>query len=265
MSEGGPGWVGRPLSEIKPGCFKEMKKLERELQGVIEEETVGEKILRDPMEKYIRGLRRRNREFRSEERGTMRNDKQTERMQDYRMRRGLGDNGVSLLTSCLKDIPREEMTTMKNDPERLRHLIKEAARQEEEKMRSKIKPNSAKKLYAWSSLLDERDVKSKKYSCQPIPSEKFMPDSTSQMIKVYHRNHGNLGKVHLIDDYWQIPRVGPPVYRDRYGMQILRNLEMEENLMVARKTDSNNDYYYDWPLVDKDSGVSVQSFVKEKL
>ena len=61
--------------------------------------------------------------------------------------------------------------------------------------RSRMKPNSAHKVYAWRDLLEERELKSQNYSCTKLPSEVFLPDKTAHLLTLFHKEHQEQGKV----------------------------------------------------------------------
>ena len=130
-----------------------------------------------------------------------------------------------------QDLPPERVTQLSTDVAGLKKELREAARLETDEVKSRIKPNSAHKVYAWRGLLEEKELKSHSFSCIQVPSEVYLPDKTNQMIKVYHKSHENAGKVrnvsktqknnqvkfcHLkVNGYWQIPKLGPSMTRDK--------------------------------------------------
>lgn len=81
--------------------------------------------------------------------------------------------------------------------------------------RSRVKPNSAHKVYAWRDLLEEREHKSQGYSCTKVPSAVFLPDKTEHLLTLFHREHQTEGNLKRINGYWQVPRLGAPPTRDR--------------------------------------------------
>ena len=44
-------------------------------------------------------------------------------------------------------------------------------------------------------MLEEREPKSRVYSCTKVPSEVYLPDKTSQLVTLYHKEHSNEGKI----------------------------------------------------------------------
>ena len=98
----------------------------------------------------------------------------------------------------LQDLPKDKVTALATDVAGLKKELREVARKETEEVRSKIKPNSAHKVYAWRGLLEEKESKSNSYSCIQVPSEVYLPDKTEQMVSVYHRQHREDGKVRKV-------------------------------------------------------------------
>ena len=99
-----------------------------------------------------------------------------------------------------KDLPREKVTSLSTDLAGLKKDLKEAAKKETEELKSKIKPNSAHKVYAWRHLLEEKESKSQAVSCVPVPSEVYLPDKTNQLLTVFHKEHITDGKVRNVSE-----------------------------------------------------------------
>jgi len=259
----GPGWVMHDLSEIKPGSFSALRSIENQYDS-LRVEDVKQKATTDPMFKYYKRLLPKQREAAFQ--GSY---KRPELEENYRNPRPRGldyetsDKGHSLMQNYLKDLPKEKVTALSTDVAGLKKDLREAAKKATEEVRSKIKPNSAHKVYAWRGLLEEKEWKSNSYSCVQVPSEVFLPDKTSQMLSVYHREHKEDGKVRKVDGVWQVPHLGPSITRDRYGLRILDNLEMESDTPQSRRTAKNTEYHYCWPLTDSNTGDSVQDWVKQ--
>jgi len=254
----GPGWVMRDISEIKQGSFGSRKSRETTY------DPLKEMAASDPKYKYYKRLmpKPRERQFQS-------TSKRSELEENYRNPRPRGldyetsDKGHSLMQKYLQDLPREKVTSLSTDLAGLKKDLKEAAKKETEELKSKIKPNSAHKVYAWRHLLEEKESKSQAVSCVPVPSEVYLPDKTNQLLTVFHKEHITDGKVRNRGGYWQIPRLGPLMTRDKNGLKILDNLEMEEDLPVSKRTNRETEYHYCWPLTDPNTGDSIQSWVKQ--
>jgi hypothetical protein len=167
------------------------------------------------------------------------------------------------MQNCLKDLPHEKVTQFTTDVAGLRKELREAARKETEEVKSKIKPNSAYKVYAWRGLLEEKESKSHSFSCTQVPSEVYLPDKTNQMLQVYHKPRADEGKVRKVNGVWKIPRLGPSMTRDKYGLRILDNLELESEMPRSRRTAKDTVYHYCWPLTDTNTGESVKDWVKQ--
>ena len=96
----------------------------------------------------------------------------------------------------MQDLPPERVAVLSTDVAGLKKELREAARKENEEVKSKMNPNSAHKVYAWRGLLEEKAPKSHSVSCVQVPSEVYLPDKTSHMLKVYHKSRNNTeGKV----------------------------------------------------------------------
>merc|ERR1712083_716865 len=210
---------------------------------------VREKATTDPMYRYIKRLLPKPREL--EYRGKYH---RPEREEDYRnpKPRGLkyetSDKGLTLVENFIKSIPPERQHVISSDPSKLRTELREAALKESQQVRSHVRPNSAHKVYAWRDLLEERELKSQSYSCTKVPSEVFLPDKTKHLLTLFHKNHQTEGRVKRMNGYWQVPRLGPTPTRDRYGLRILDNLELESQTDVKCQTyTGTKDYHYSWP------------------
>jgi len=260
----GPGWVMHDISEIKPGSFTALRSMEAEYD-TLRVEDVRSKATTDPMYKYVKRLLPKPREPKVT---SKRERPDLEENYKNPKPRGLkyetSDKGHSLMQKYIQDLAPERLTQLSTDTASLKKELREAARKETEEMKSKIKPTAAHKVYAWRDLLEEKEPKSHSFSYTQVPSEVFLPDQTKQMLNVYHKDHENVGKVKRMNGYWQIPRLGPPVTRDRYGLRILTNLELEEDLPTSKRTAKVKEYHYSWPLVDTNTGDSIQDWVKQK-
>jgi len=260
--ETGPGWIMHDLSEIKPGSFSALRSMESQYDS-LKVDDVKKKASTDPMAKYYKRYLPKQRES-----VCLSNHKRPDIEENYRnpKPRGLdyetSDKGHSLMQKYLQDLPPERVTQLSTDVAGLKKELREAARLETDEVKSRIKPNSAHKVYAWRGLLEEKELKSHSFSCIQVPSEVYLPDKTNQMIKVYHKSHENAGKVRNVNGYWQIPKLGPSMTRDKYGLRILDNLEMESEIPQSRRTGRDTEYHYCWPLTDTNTGDSIQSWVK---
>jgi len=259
----GPGWIMHDLSEIKPGNFTAFRSMEKEYDSRVED--IKQKATTDPMYKYYKRFLPKQREA-----AFQRSYKRPELEENYRNPRPRGldyetsDKGHSLMQNYLKDLPKDKVTALSTDVAGLKKELREVAMKETEEVRSKIKPNSAHKVYAWRGLLEEKESKSNSYSCIQVPSEVYLPDKTGQMISVYHRQHREDGKVRKVNGVWQVPHLGPSITRDRYGLRILDNLELEsETLDTRRRAGKTAEYHYSWPLTDSNTGDSVKDWVKQ--
>jgi len=259
----GPGWIMKDLSEIKPSSFSVMRSLENEYDS-LRVADLKKKASTDPMFKYVKRLLPKPREptFVS-------NRTKPDLEESYKnpKPRGLyyetSDKGHSLMNNYLQDLSKERVSALSTDVATLKKDLRDAAKKESEEVKSRMNPNSAHKVYAWRGLLEEREPKSHSFSCVQVPSEVYLPDKTKQMISVYHRNHDNHGKVRNVNGYWQIPKLGPTMTRDRNGLRILDNLEMENDIKHSKKSAKDTEYHYCWPLTDTNTGDSIQSWVKE--
>merc|ERR1711953_205676 len=254
----GPGWVARDISEIKPGAFQAMRSLENQYDS-LRQEDVRDKATTDPMHKYYKRLLPKPRD--PEYRGKY---QRPEREEDYRnpKPRGLkyetSDRGLALVENFMK-----QRNPGSTDLSQLKTQFREEALRESDQVRSRIKPNSAHKVYAWRDLLEERELKSQNYSCTKLPSEVFMPDKTKHLLTLFHKDHQAQGKVKRMNGYWQVPRLGPTPTRDRYGLKILNNLQLESQTEVKAQTcKGTKDYHYSWPYTDTNAGESIKDWVK---
>jgi len=269
MSEGGPGWTLKPLTEIKPSSFGKMKQLEKEYghgdYGDLEKKIPN---ANDPLFKYVKNhLLPKPRESRSPgfPRRT-RNDLEDQ----WRSPRALGmdyetnDKGLSLLRHCLDELPQDRKATIAGDMGELKRELREKARRESELAKSKMQPNSAHKVYAWRGLLEDRETLSSKYSCQTTPSELFMPENPQRRLDIFVRPHTTDSKIHLDRNLncWSLSKLGPPVYRDNHGLKIIPNLDPEVSIEPKGKLARETDYHYSWPFVDPNSGESIASYSK---
>jgi len=259
----GPGWVARDLSEIKPGGFSAMRSLENQFDS-LRKDDVKLNATTDPMHKYYKRLLPKPRETEVFSR-----TQRPEREENYRnptpkgLRYDTSDRGLSLMENYLKELPRDRIVNLSSDVASLKKELRQAAIRETDEVKSKVKPNSAHKVYAWRDLLEEREPKSRVYSCTKVPSEVYLPDKTSQLVTLYHKEHSNEGKIKRMNGYWQIPKIGPTPTRDRYGLRILNNLELEcDTIDAQKKSTLSKDYHYTWPFTDSNTGDSVQTWVK---
>lgn len=239
-----PVWVPRDLSEIKPGSFKQSLHIP----------STDSPGCTDPNYRFVKRLlhpRERDPELTRLMTG-----------EDYVPRRHKEREPATAHVSAAMGQALIKDFLGCQDLDELRRDLRSAARREHEEMRSGIKPASAHKLYAWRDLLEEREPLSGRYTTQPVPSSVYLPDPSSRLISIYHRDTAERGKLHHTNGYWQINQPGPQIYRDKWGLKILNNLEPERE--VERRTlVEEKDYHYQWPLTDPDTGHSVEIFVKK--
>jgi len=242
-----PVWIPRDLSEIKPGSFSQSSKYPKHQTSQAET---------DPNYRFIKRLvtpRERDKELEVLMTGCDYIPKYKKRVPEL----DCSDTGSALIQS----LPEKEMANAKAGD--IKAALRRVAQENSQEMRSGMRPAAAYKVYAWRDILDDREEKSKRYACQPQPSSNFLPDETNQLVSIYHRDLKDRGGVYHLNGYWQIPRVGPSVYRDKWGLKIIDNLEPERP--EINKTSTKEDgYYYQWPLVDSDTGHSIQVCCRSK-
>ena len=78
------------------------------------------------------------------------------------------DRGLALIEGCLRGLPRERLTNISSDVSSLKTELRAAARRETDEVKSRLKPNSAHKVYAWRDLLEEREQKSAAYKSTKV-------------------------------------------------------------------------------------------------
>ena len=78
------------------------------------------------------------------------------------------DRGLALIEGCLRGLPRERLTNISSDVSSLKTELRAAARRETDEVKSRMKPNSAHKVYAWRDLLEEREQKSAAYKSTKV-------------------------------------------------------------------------------------------------
>lgn len=258
----GPGWLMKDLSEIKPSSFREMQKLEREL-GYGEFGDLEKKVpqANDPLYKYVKhNLLPKPRDPKTSVKfGSRLGDRE----ENYRRPKPRGitwetdDKGLSLL----QELP---SGAVKGDMVQLKRELKEAARKEADLARSQMLPQSAHKVYAWRGLLEDRDTLSLKYSCQTTPTSSFLPDTSHRRLDIYQRPHREKSSLHINRSLncWSVPHLGPNIYRDKYGMKIIPNLDPGAGLETRGRKTKDTEYHYCWPFVDNNTGDSISSYSK---
>ena len=128
---------------------------------------------------------------------------------------------------CEQELPRDSLGSLASDVGSLKRELRGAAVRETEEVRSRMRPGAAHKVgsqltrwrtvylvtdvtmcqvYAWRGLLEERQPKSHVYSCTKVrstqgstsgltrpcvkvPSEVYMPDKTSHLLNLFHKEH----------------------------------------------------------------------------
>jgi len=242
-----------------------MRSLESQYDS-LRQEDIRSKASTDPMYKYYKRLLPKPRE--SEYYGKV---QRPELEENYRNPKPKGsayetsDRGLALIEGCLRGLPRERLTNISSDVGSLKTELRAAARRETDEVKSRLKPNSAHKVYAWRDLLEEREQKSAAYKSTKVPSEVFLPDKTDQLVTLFHKEHtADTARLRRMNGYWQIPKLGKTPTRDRYGLRILNNLELdtEIDLKGAGGAKTGKDYHYSWPYVDQNTGDSIKSWVK---
>jgi len=240
-----PQWFPRDLSEIKPGSFSQSSRFQAPQRG---------KEMEDPNYRYVkRLLKGRERDPELEmlmtgkgyvPRSTMKREEST--ASEFEISSGL-----------LQDMSVEE----EGDAAALKEALRAAARDHAAEAKSGIKPAAAHKIYAWRAMLDERERRAKDFECSSLPSSAFKPDQINRLLdNLYYRSSKETGSLYKRDGFWQKPRLGPNITRDKNGLRILENLEPEAGPVRPLKS-QDKEYYYQWPEVDSNTGYSLRERV----
>ncbi|XP_023338433.1 uncharacterized protein LOC111709078 [Eurytemora carolleeae] len=238
-------WIPRDLSEIKPSSFSKSSRFPKREKSEAEV---------DPYYRFVKKLLK-PRERDLELSPLMTGKDYTPRIKESGLLRyETSDKGCGLIESL-------DLNSITNCSD-LKKALRNAAREQNQEMRSGIKPGSAHKVYAWRDLLEEREEISKQFNSEPREASSLLPDKSNRLIDIYHRDRKEKGGIHFMNGYWQIPRLGPKVYRDKWGLKIIDNLEPEPAPYKSLKKE-DKEYHYQWPLTDADTGPSIANYLKK--
>lgn len=259
-------WVQRDLSEIKPGGFRQTRSLENQYDSLRVESTedkIDPNYYKDPYHKYLNP--KRSKSPRSSRASDISYHPKIKRSKALEY--DTSDKGLSLMLDVIKDIPKEKMTNMKKDVESLKKELKQIAVKEKQEMKSGFNPSSAHKVYEWRSILEDQPQLSKEYSNTHVPSEKFMPDKSKQLVTIYHRNHDDKGRLFNLKGFYQlgVSPLGPNVHRDHNGLKIIPNLDPEIECDGPRRNRDQIDYSRTWAFTDPDTGKSFKEFTHDAI